>query len=253
MYFAPDGPNRTSMRIATWNLDRSGVRGKARWPRQQEVLAAFAADIVIVTEAHRGQSLAFAHQVFSRRGEGAYAADECAVAIWSRWPMHQLEVTDDRLSVCVELAVPGLHSPLAVYGTLITYGGDGVATGEAKQWERHRAAAADVARDCTRLRALMPQHALVLAGDLNMNFDGTRGYGLRDIKESFQAALSSAGMKCLTADDMRQRGIPRANVDHIWTTEEAVAGMPVLAWYDKTLSDHNGVAVDLCIVSQASK
>ncbi|MCE3269692.1 MAG: endonuclease/Exonuclease/phosphatase family protein [Ramlibacter sp.] len=92
---------------------------------------------------------------------------------------------------------------------------------------------------------------MVLAGDFNMNLDGTRWYGLQDVKRQIRSDLEGARMKCCTLQDMRSQGMPRANVDHIWVSDDvAQIGGPAV-WFGK-LSDHNGVSVELDLAGSTS-
>jgi hypothetical protein len=131
-----------------------------------------------------------------------------------------------------------------VYGTIIPYAYDGVHKGEAKHWQRHREAVKAVTDDCRRLRSEFPKHLLILAGDFNMNLDGTRWYGLAEVKKAICEELDQLGMKCCTLQDIRTDTVPRANVDHIWVSSFASQLGETEAWFGD-FSDHNGMRVQL--------
>jgi endonuclease/exonuclease/phosphatase family metal-dependent hydrolase len=232
-----------SLRIATWNLDRSGVRKRSRWESQLAQIQSHMADVWILTEAHRGQEIPKMHPTFSAAGTEPYKPQECAVAIWSKWESRLIGVADPRVSTCAEVHLPGSDPRLLVYGTIIPYHGDGVRQGEAATWERHRKGAQVIAEDCANLRHAYPDHVLVLAGDFNMSLDGTKWYGLNDVKTGLQKELTAAQLTCCTLDDLRERRHARANVDHIWTSNNSAQVGNAHYWFG--LSDHNGVVVEI--------
>ncbi|MBK6865159.1 MAG: hypothetical protein IPG91_17400 [Ideonella sp.] len=143
---------------------------------------------------------------------------------------------------------------MLVYGTIITYGHDGVAQGHAKPWERHRAALARQTAEWRDMRQAHPDHRMCVAGDFNENLDGTRWYGVQDAKDAIARGLDAAGMSCLTTANLRAEpytDIGRASVDHICFTAAAGLKSKLEAWPGRAkgghLSDHNGVLVELIL------
>lgn len=232
--------------LGTWNLDRSGARNTSRWQTQLQEITRKQCDLWVLTEAHRGQLVSPGmHSAFSAPGSGIYHASECAVALWSRWPLQILEVADPRLSVCAMVRIPGCDREVIVYGTVIPYANDGVAAGEAKRWQRHEQAVDALMTDCARLRQEDPSRLVIIAGDFNMNMDGTHWYGLNATKRRLLSVSESLGFICHTSQDIRkERNMPRASVDHIWTTSNAQPAVRPDYWMSDS-SDHNGVSVKL--------
>lgn len=228
------------VKIATWNLDRSGTRDQKRWGAQLATMQERNAVIWILTEAHRNQRLG-AETAFSSLCDG-FSPEECAASICGPLSVRPLElVSDPSLSVCAEVALKGGELPWIVYGTIIPYAADGAPA--VPRWTRHREACEKVIADCERLLRARPHQPLVLAGDFNMNLDGTRWYGLNDVKRDLWRRLNELGMQCCTADDLRATGLPRANIDHIWISAHLRQLAPAAVWYDPSLSDHNGTEV----------
>ncbi|MDM0045719.1 hypothetical protein QTH91_14610 [Variovorax dokdonensis] len=238
------------MRVATWNLDgyrTSGTRAK----NQAATLGGLEADVLVLTEVMDDFIIPGMTPCFTAPGQPPYKPANRAAGIWSQWPSSRLPVTNERLSVCVALDAPALFGRVIVYGTIITYAMDGVRSKEARAWERHREAVRDVTEDCRTLRQNYPEWHLVLAGDFNMNLDGTKWYGDKHATNLLLEGLTKTGMMCHTSEDIRKvHGADRANIDHIWTSEGLGAISPLKIWNARRdesdqLSDHNGVAIDL--------
>jgi hypothetical protein len=235
-------------RIATWNLERSGVHHPARIRPQLDAIRQLNADLWVLTETHTSVALKGYSSVASRPDPTYHSADESCAAIWSRWPLRQIETADPILTVCGELAPPHGAAKLLVYGTIITYGGDGVKEG-AKPWARHREAVRSQTVEWKKLRDQYPDHLFCVAGDFNENLDGTRWYGVRDAKEGIRKGLAAADLRCATDVDLRARGMTRATVDHICLSSNFGGSIKMDAWEGTVsgvkLSDHNGVLVDV--------
>lgn len=237
-----------SFRIATWNVD--GYRASRDVAARQVVcLDSLAADALVLTEVRDNLQFTSMLRWFSAEGKPPYNPSDRAVGIFSRWPGEMLEVTDSRLSVCVALEVPAPVGRTLVYGTIIPYSQDGVHSKQAPIWVRHREGVRNVVSDCLRFRKAHPDAHLVLAGDFNMNLDGTKWYGDSEAREALFAGLDAAGLVCHSLADIRaDLGADRANIDHICSDRglRPIGPMHVLcARKDEPgrLSDHNGVAL----------
>lgn len=241
----------TSIRVGTWNLD--GYRQLQRAPRQIALLASLNADVLVLTEVNDTAHVPGMIAILSADGSPPYEPRNRAVGVYTRHAQRQvLEVTDPRLSTCVAIDLPVGAGRLIIYGTVIPWHQDGVSAKVAKVWERHRQAVRDVVADCARLASTYPSAHLVLAGDLNMNLDGTRWYGDEAAREDFVKGMIAAGLHCRTDEDIRvTRGADRAIVDHIWSTSGLAPVGAMRIWCahkeDERLSDHNGVLCELSV------
>lgn len=241
-------------RIATWNVD--GYRASRDVAARQVVyLDSLAADALVLTEVRDSLQFTSMLRWFSAEGKPPYKPSDRAVGIFSRWPGQMLEVADSRLSVCVALEVPSPVGRTLVYGTIIPYAQDGVRSKQAQAWVRHREGVRNVASDCLRLRKAHPDAHLVLAGDFNMNLDGTKWYGDAEAREALLAGLDAAGLVCHSLADLRaDLSADRANIDHICSDQGLGPISPMHVWCARKdepgrLSDHNGVALALAPTS----
>jgi hypothetical protein len=238
-------------RIATWNLDRSGVRATSRIPRQLDKIQEINADFWILTKTHSSIALQSYEPAASQRDPNCQKEGESHVTIWSRFPLRKIETADPVFTVCAELTLPSGHARMLLYGSIITNGSDGVSDGAARPWERHRAAVRQQTKEWLKLRMQYPDHVLCIAGDFNESLDGTRGYGVADARKGIKLALVAGGMRCATDVNMRAPpfNLKRATVDHICVSDNARAAVHVGAWegtaHGLKLSDRNGVLVDL--------
>ena len=232
------------LRIATWNLDRSGIRRTGRIRRQVELMMEIGADIWILTETHASVSLPGYCQIASDPDPGYHFEGESCVAIFARSSLRQISTHDPFATVCAEFEGPS--GPIMAYGTIITYGADGVSEGLARPWERHRKAVQQQTAEWRELQERYPSHLRCIAGDFNMNLDGRRWYGVKDAKEAVLMGLEDAGMYCATAEDLQRppHNLSRSTVDHICLSN-SMTDVALEVWMDKDLSDHNGVLIDL--------
>lgn len=237
------------MRIATWNVERSGTQHRSRVPTQQAYLESLASDIYVLTECHDRFALTGCHgPIMSTPGQAPYKPADRAVGIWSKWPvLRSLETTDGSLSACAEIDSP--LGPLIVYGTILPYHAAGKP--EASHWQRHREALGQQIEDWHRLRVGHPKHMMCVAGDFNMNLDGRKWYGDQASRARLLAALDGLGLRCVTTADWQQT-VARSSIDHICITANLAVSGDASAWPGtiggRRLSDHNGVMVDLVAV-----
>jgi hypothetical protein len=241
-------------RIGTWNLDRSGIRKIDRISKQLEKIEQLKADIWVLTETHSSISLPGYTSIASCPDPSYHQSGESYVTIWSRLPLRKIETQDSLFTVCAELQPEFSSVKMLIYGTIITYGADGVKEGVAKSWERHREAVRQQTAEWQILKKTYPNHLLCVAGDFNENLDGTRWYGVKDAKDSIKQGLKEANLICATIDDLRSPPyeLTRATVDHICLSENLRDSFNLEAWEGTingmALSDHNGVLVDLGLV-----
>ena len=247
----------TVLRVATWNLDRSGIRKKSRITDQLKILNSLEADILILTETHDSITPdKHPHHASSKRELGYHEPGESCVAIWSRFELKMVTNTceDPYLTVCAEIHDPVEFGNIIVYGTIITYGGDGVREKLAKHWERHRAAVKLQTAEWKVLRQRYPNHLMIVAGDFNENLNQKRWYGVKDAKAAIKEGLASADMLCPTAAEditllFGNGELSRCTVDHICVSKRQGDVCSVRGWEGSSegvsLSDHNGVLVDI--------
>ena len=244
------------LRVATWNLDRPGFRKKNRLEPQLEVLASINADILILTETHESaRPSGYEHHLASEPDPRYHKSGESCASIWSRYPLTAIPTAADNryFTVCAEIQGPTGIGPMIVYGTIITYHGDGVYEG-VPAWSRHRTAVTTQVAEWYALSQRYPDHMRIIAGDFNENLDGKRWYGVKDAKAAITTGLTEASMTCPTAaTDLSLINGPgrlsRSTVNHICVSEFNATVVGVRAWEgtqsDTVLSDHNGILVDI--------
>ncbi len=246
------------IRIATWNLDRSGIRGKARLTPQLDFLNSVDADILVLTETHTSaKPIGYDHHLASEPDPGYHKVGESCATIWSRFPMTEIPTAAENryFTVCAEIKGPPGIGNVIVYGTIITYHGDGVSQC-VPAWSRHRAAVKSQVAEWNALALRYPAHTRVVAGDFNENLDGRRWYGVADAKDALRVGMLAADMHCPTAAPdlslVNSAGsLSRSTVNHVCVSNGKVKVTGVQAWEGTqagvVLSDHNGILVDLVI------
>lgn len=248
-----------TIRIGTWNLERSGAMRRQVLPRQLDLMQRLDADMWVLTETHESARLdGFEHRVASRLDERFQQDGESLVAIHSRHPLSRVPTDDPVFTAAAAVRLPHLPRPLLMYGTVITYAHDGVRPREdggppCRVWERHRAMVRSQTAEWRTLSERFPDHDLCVAGDFNMNLDGTRWYGVGDAREALEAGLLAARLRCLTKEDIREShrdsGIERASVCHICYSDRQGMTSRLRAWSGGKgvgrLSDHNGLMVEV--------
>jgi hypothetical protein len=245
------------IKIGTWNLERSGAHHSERIADQLACLAEHDCDVWVLTETHDDlRPVGHDYKVGSTTNTHWQSPGERLVTIWSRYPLTHVQTDDPNFTVAARLAPPSYPRCLLVYGTVITYAHDTASpSGQdpVPVWSRHRAAVSAQTQEWLRLRERFPADDMCVAGDFNMNLDGTRWYGVRDARESLLKGLNAAGLRCLTTENLRVRRphIGRASVDHICFSDIPSATAVVDAWSGgagrSRLSDHNGLAVEISL------
>lgn len=246
-----------NLRIATWNLDRPTIRKTYRADKQKDLLKLINADILILTETDA--SFCPPDLPYSAVPEGDpeyHKRSEVYAAIWSRYPMHQIQTVPDNryFTVCAEIRDHPTCGNIIVYGAIMTYKMDGVREKKAKPWEMHLNAVRSQTAEWARLRERYPHHMMIVAGDFNESLNGQNWYGIQIAKDTIHNALVSNGMECLTSADVIKtfnENIPlsRTTVNHICITASQTNHKDVWGWEgtvsNAVLSDHNGVFVDI--------
>lgn len=172
----------TKFRVATWNLQRTTPHGGRKTTAQGRRMEQVNADIWVFTETFTtrlpegGGSAVFSPPHPDRRPDPT----ERWAAVWSRWPIEQLEEPRPhrRGTVAARVATPA--GPVIVYGTVIPYQletehDDGR---PAKGWAVHMAEIDRQAAEWRQLRRDHPSTPLIVAGDFNQARSGRpRAYG----------------------------------------------------------------------------
>jgi endonuclease/exonuclease/phosphatase family metal-dependent hydrolase len=213
-----------------------------------------AADVWVLTETHDGFSPGLSHVHSSSPGrDGAHGPGHRWVSIWSRHPVEPLPTSDCERTAAVRF-MPVDGRPFIVFGTVLPWTGS--------MWRGHpgaggaafREALAVQAGDWLRLRAEYPKDELFILGDFNQDLVMPRYYSSRANRALLEAALSAAGLVCLTAgegDPIRRDSPSCACIDHIcaridsrWAVEPAIR-WPETPVPERWMSDHFGVAITL--------
>lgn len=244
----------SSLRIATWNLERPKPNGHSKNLRRIEKIQEINADLWVLTETHSAIALDGYSCLASPGQPGYHSNGESFASIWSRWPIRQVIPTFDQyFTVCADVDSPA--GPILVFGTIITYANDPGPDSKSKsrRWEEHRKSIASHAADWRRLQTEFPEHLFCVAGDFNQSRDGSGWYEDADSVKKLSLALNQSSLQCVTEVDMRANGLlrSRASVDHICLSQSlAKSVLTVGAWEGTTddlcrMSDHNGVVIDV--------
>ncbi|MUG98780.1 hypothetical protein F7734_43415 [Scytonema sp. UIC 10036] len=231
----------TSLRIATWNLEKPSPNGWSKNPSILEKIHEINADIWILTETNDAINPG---EYYSQAA--SYSKPEWngfkRTTIWSRLPiMRNWQTYDPWTGVCAEIFTP--IENLLVYGTIITYAHDGVLNQEAKIWERHYESIQSHSRDWRKLNKLLP---LCVAGDFNEALSQPFSYGTPKGREMLNKGLEQSNLVCVTANN--ELGY---NIDHICLSLKwAKRVKNVNKWQayktnGNPVTDHFGVFVDL--------
>lgn len=247
------------MRIATWNLAKPRRPGK-KWHALEQQLHAIGADVWILTETNSQLSPGLAYSGWHTTPiEEYHHGPECRTSIWTKLQVvRQISVLDAETCVCVELE--SQYGPMLVFGAVIPYQGAGVGerkyrsnmrwhTGQAA-WALHLASIERHHKELVRLRSEHANKHFIFAGDFNHHRYPGSGYG-RVACRNLTSCLVDAEIQCVTEADYRKLGQLsfRSTVDHICLSRGLVdRGVNTEAWdapFGKSVSDHNGVTVDI--------
>ena len=243
------------MRIATWNLERPSGRRLSRGERISKVMESVAADIWVLTETvenvrPHGMTQGFWSATPERIGHST----ERWVAIWTRYTdVVQLDVSDPIRSAAVRVRRNGRRD-LVIFGTVLPWIGSAWQGISAKEGAAFQAAVETQAADWCRF-ARLKDADLVVAGDLNQDFNDRHYYGSKRNRHILSAALDRAGLRVASGyphDPVRAHAPSRASIDHICVPETgshwkrtSPLSWPQTPAPDPSLSDHFGLALDV--------
>lgn len=245
------------MRIATWNLERPSLRSWKRLPRQRVRMAEVDADIWVLTETRASIAPGDGYHGIHTPPHPLRRPDEDErwVSIWSRWPLHPIDLPPDpRGAVSAIVETP--DGPLVVYGTVLPWANDKGDDGNRRMWQVHYEQIQRQGAEWQVIRRRHPNLPLVVAGDFNQDRDGSGWYGTHHGRQLLTDELEHAELTCVTAEDVVAAGELRADhlVDHIaicrrWSER---ADVQLQCWErtdtdDTRLSDHPTVAIDVDI------
>ena len=235
-------------RIAIWNLARHPKLSARRREGQLSRLATEQADLWILSETST-QALPPGHEARCTDWVGTYHVEtECAASIVTRYPFGKsIKTFDSTFAVCAEVLHPQL-GPIIVYASIIPYAGYKGPEGESKYWEEHRKSVVLHVEDWRRIREAHPSHHFIAGGDFNQSLDNSGWYGNRESEDNLRKGMADARLTCLTAENYREaKLIGRGNIDHILVSEvlASLCKTPARPWEDQSLSDHNGITIDL--------
>ncbi len=250
----------TEFSVATWNLERPGVRSWKRVPAIRDKIATISADCWVLTETRRsiepGDGFYGVHSPDhpSRRED----SDECWVSVWSRWPTRKLQVRESFWSATALVDAP--FGQIIVHGVVLPYRNEPNPNGDSlRVWAEFTKELLLQSEDWTALRREYPEVPLVVAGDFNQNLDGERWYGNADTYRDLGFALKRAGLRCLTTEEMVALGKLKTKhlVDHICVSADLSGNRAVECWEpvnsDRVrMSDHAGVAARLAPTEPAN-
>ena len=245
----------SAIKIATWNLERPGIRQSIRGHAIQSTIERVGADIWVLTESRVSlmppvsYSSAHSRPHPDRRPD----PDERWVSIWSRWQINS--IWEDEWSVTVLVDLP--QGELLIHGVVLPYMNEpGPAGLRVAGWSRFREELRQQGNHWMQIRSQYPALPVVVAGDLNQNLDSARWYGSHETRRELRQAIEAAGLKCLTDEDVVTCRKLRRNhlVDHVLATEGLVATAGITCWEPTTsdglrMSDHPGVAVQLALAT----
>ncbi|NTU82669.1 MAG: endonuclease/exonuclease/phosphatase family protein [Chloroflexales bacterium] len=259
----------SSLRIATWNLNRPGPSGVERNAAIVAKMAEINADIWVLTETNVCISPGPAYNAWSSPANAPFRRrGERATMIWSRLPIRRslptfagMVLRDDAAdpvypsysvlgehaspAVCAEIVTP--IGPLLIYGTIITWFGDKGPHEASTYEEEQRRSIPLYSDDWARLAVEGP---LCVAGDFNARVctptDGIRAE-TKVTRELINAALSSNKLVCTT--ESLGYCIDHICLSRTWA-ERAGPPQQFQQPYKSPqipVSDHQGVFIDLSL------
>jgi exonuclease III len=220
------------MKIANWNIER--LEHKPKLDVIVNILKEIRADIVVLTETDSQINLdnykyCVSTPPIADIAPQYYADTEHRVSIYTNYkPVRQFKTYDRYTTLCIELETE--YGNLIVYGTIIGIFGN-----------RHKNFTEDLVKqvaDFERLSSI--NQNLCVAGDFNISFVDNYYYtkfGRDELNKSF----ANNNIKLLT------RNRPEC-IDHIAISQKFVGSsiIEIEEWnYDKGLSDHKGICVDV--------
>ncbi len=234
------------IRIATWNIERfkhkdklDNILHRCRFQK---------ADILVLTEADERVKPDFQYEFHTKRLTEAptdyhmpgrytdyavadyYAPTEHRVSIYTKYPCVKMHETyDPYTSLCVELETE--YGNLMVYGTIMGVIGN--------RDDSFKQAVLRQTEDMSRLSKL---GNICICGDFNCSF-ADNYYFTTFGRETLLEAFRINKIALLTKD------LPEC-IDHIAISQDLLSNSSIYTeeWnHDKTLSDHKGTGVSICI------
>lgn len=219
------------MKIATWNIER--LKHKRELDKIIHNCEQIQADVLVLTEtdeqAHPQFSYCYQTPKLSDIQPEYYKPTENRVTIYSKYKCVQQHPTYDKYTaLCVELETE--RGNLLVYGTIMGIYGN-----------RHSNFAEDLPKQIADFKSLASTgKKLCILGDYNLSFADNYYYtkqGRADLLQCF----SENNITLLTKDR------PEC-IDHIAISDSFIGGstIQIEEWnYDKTLSDHKGIWIEI--------
>lgn len=244
-----------SVSIATWNLERLRTLKSTRGQRVDLFLRSVHADVWVLTETAESVTPGPGFQVVSTAGpDEGHKPDERWAAICSRFPVDREIRTSDPLKSVAALITPPEMAPFLVYGVVLPTVDAAWYGAPAAGGQSFNAALVRLAADVRTIRDEYRGLNLFLAGDFNQDLADDHYYGSRPRKQRLKDVLEEMGVRPLTAgrdDPVRAGSPPHACIDHIcasgeWRVRGSVRWPNLPKPQSRTLSDHFGVALELC-------
>ncbi len=218
------------MRIATWNIER--LKHKDKLEQIKRNCLDMKADILVLTEADSRLDLGYsgfystppAKDVLPR----LYGDTENRVTICANYPIQRTYETYDKYTAaCMEVETE--LGNLIVYGTIM-----GIFGNREKSYEE------DLKKQIEDIKRLSSIGNLCVIGDYNCSFSDNY-YFTKNGRQSVIDVFDECRITMLTASR-------KECIDHISISDSFVgqAEIAVDEWnYDKSLSDHKGIVVDI--------
>jgi len=218
------------MKLATWNIER--LKHKSKLVEIADTIKAINPDILILTETDcqikPDYRYCFSTPKTVNIAPSLYKETENRVSIYTNYELiRQYETYDEYTALCVELETERGH--LIVYGTIIGFFGN-----------RHRNFTDDLSKQVADIERLSTNQNLCVAGDFNISF-ADNYYFTQSGRETLNETFEKTGIEILT------RNRPEC-IDHIAISKKVIGNstLEIKEWnYNKRLSDHKGIWVDV--------
>lgn len=219
------------MKIATWNIER--LKHKSKLASIIEAIKEVNADILILTESDTQVYLdSYKYCIktlnVAEIRPGYYKNTEVRISIYTNYPIiRQFDTYDNYTCLCAELKTE--RGSLIVYGTIIGIYGN-----------RHKNFTEDLPKQISDFQRLSQGQNLCIAGDFNISFSDNY-YFVKVGRENLNESLASNKISLVT----RNR---KECIDHIAISDAFLhpSKIEVDEWnYEKSLSDHKGIYVDV--------
>ena len=243
----------SSIVIANWNVERV-IPDRGRFNRISKTLSEIDSVIWFLTETHEKliPCIGF-HYVFSGVPDRDSQAGERWSAIWSRWPIENLdEYVTDKFRCAAGRIGNSPFGELIVCATVLPWATDPRGQ-EVGSFEIYKENLLNQQADWLRLNAAFPMASLIVAGDFNQSLAPKHSYGSKEKRALLEQVLSDSRLKPLTAgknDPIFRDSPPNACIDHICVSTSVADVKTTERWpEEQTLegadSDHFGVRVQI--------